>query len=109
MIMANSYKILGQGTGTSGTLVGVGGGSKVISTIIVANTSDISYAFYIYACINGAAATISANAVVPGTTIAGKETIVLTLGMAIESVDSIAFSSTGATDLTYTAFGVEIT
>jgi len=107
--MANSYKILGQGTGTSGTLVATGGGSKVISTIVVANTSDTSYTFYIYACKNGAAASAAVNAVVPGTIITGKNTIVLTLGMAIESVDSIAFSSNGTTNLTYTAFGVEIT
>ena len=107
--MANSYKILGQGTGTSGTLVATGGGSKVVSTIVVANTSDTSYIFYIYACKNGAAASITVNSIVPGTLITGKNTIVLTLGIAIESVDFIGFSSDGTTNLTYTAFGVEIT
>jgi hypothetical protein len=107
--MANSYKILGQAAASSGTLVATGGGSKVISTIVVANTSDASYNFYIYACKNGAAPNMNVNAVVPGTVITGKNTIVLTLGMAIESVDSIALSSNGTTNLTYTAFGVEIT
>lgn len=107
--MANSYKILGQGTGTSGTLVATGGGSKVISTIVVTNTSDTSYTFYIYACKNGAAASITANAIVPGTVITGKNTIVLTLGITIENIDSVAFSSNGTTNITYTAFGAEIT
>lgn len=105
--MANSYKILGQGTGTAGTLVATGGGSKVVSTIVVANTTDTSCTFYIYACKNGAVASPTANAIVPGTVITGKNTIALTLGITIEYTDAVAFSSNGF--LTFTAFGAEIT
>jgi len=109
--MATVYKN-GQVQGTAGvttyaTLYNTGAATTaVISTILITNTAATS-ATYRIAIMGSAGTPSAANWLVYDSTIAGNDTIALTLGITLGNTQFIRVSSS-ATTVTFTAFVSEI-
>lgn len=109
--MATVYKNVGvqgtAGTSTYATLYNTSASTTaVISSIVVTNTSSSS-ATYRIAIMGSAGTPAAANWVVYDATIAGNDTIALTLGIALGNTQFIRISSSANT-VTFSAYVSEI-
>lgn len=80
----------------------------VISTLHVANTSASTCTFDVYVRIAGVTAG-NANAIAKDVSIGANSMITITTGITVAATDVITVQSSAANDLTFTAFGTEIT
>ena len=112
--MASTYKRLGAaaGNGTIGTAAelyaasGTASTSTIISSIVVCNTSSSSATYTI--AINTASATYAAGEyVVYQATIAGNDTVALTLGLTMDPTARYMNVSSSAADVNFSVYGVE--
>ena len=105
-----TYKILGQSAPsatTSTDLYTVPASTEtIISSIVVANRSTSSATYRISVSANGAALA-NEQYLVYDATIAGSETIALTLGVTLDATDKIRVYASTA-NLSFNAFGTEI-
>lgn len=108
--MAILYKILGQTRplNTLNTDAITVGASKmqIISTLVVCNTSSAATTFRAFAT-DGSAGSES-NAVAYDVSVAGNDSLFLTLGVTMDASDKLIVRSGTASALTFTAFGSEI-
>lgn len=108
--MADTYKILGQSSPAATTdtaMITVGAGkSQIVSTVVVCNTNSTPQTYRLHARIAGAAVAVG-NALVYEATIAGNETVTLTLGITLAATDVLGVRAS-ATNVTFTAFGDEV-
>ena len=112
--MAATYKQLGAaaGNGTIGTAAnlysasGTASTSTVISSIVICNTSSSSATYTI--AVNTASATYaSGRYVVYQATIAGNDTIALTLGLVLDPTNRYLNVSSSANTVNFSVYGVE--
>lgn len=112
--MAQVYKQLGAaaGNGTIGTAAnlyaasGTASTSTVVSSIVICNTSSSSATYRI--AINTASATYaSGRYVVYDATIAGNDTIALTLGLVLDPTNRYLNVSSSAATVNFSVYGVE--
>ena len=108
--MATAYKKLGSsitpGT-TWTTLYNVTSGSAVVSSIIAANTTSSAKTFRI-GIVSSDTTPTTANCIAYDVSIPANDSVMLTLGISLAAGFYIkAYAST--TDVTFNAFGVEIT
>jgi len=105
-----TYKILGQSAPsatTSTDLYTVPASTEtIISSIVVANRSTSSATYRISVSANGAALA-NEQYLVYDATIAGSETVALTLGVTLDATDKIRVYASTA-NLSFNAFGTEI-
>jgi hypothetical protein len=105
-----SYKILGQSAPAATTETALytvpSATETIISTITVCNRGSSAATYRIYVADNGAA-TANAQYVVYDASILAKETIALTLGVALNASDVLRVYASSA-DLSFNAFGTEI-
>jgi hypothetical protein len=110
--MATTYKRLGAvaagGTiGTAATLYTVPAAtSTVVSTITVCNTSSSSVIYSIG--VNTSTSFATAGYVVYQATIAGNDTVALTLGITLDTTNKYLLVSSSASTTVFSAFGSEI-
>jgi hypothetical protein len=107
--MATTYKLLGQvNPGTTWTSVAGSANTNVLSTLVVCNTSASSKQFRV-AVVNGSGTTpTTANCLSYDTSVPANDTVTLTLGITLgTSYYCKVYGST--TDVTFSAFGCEIT
>ena len=109
--MATVYKNVGvqgtAGTGTYATLYNTSASTTaVISSIVVTNTSSSSNVYRI-AIMGSAGTPAAANWVVYDATIAGNDTVALTLGIALGNTQYIRISSS-TNAVTFSAYVSEI-
>lgn len=109
--MASSYKVLGQSAPsatTATTLYTVPSStSAVVSTITVCNRSTSSDTFRI-AIRPGGASLASSHYIAYDTAIPANDSISITAGISMATTDVITVYA-GTANLTFSAFGVEIT
>jgi hypothetical protein len=109
--MASRYKILGQVAPTdtnNTTLYTVASGvDSIISSIVIANVSATATSARVFVCNNGALPSPT-NALVYDVVVAANSTIALTLGVTMDVADVLSVRSSIATNLTFHAFGQEI-
>lgn len=109
--MATAYKLLGQqNPGTSWTALYTvpSNGSAVLSTIVVANTSAASKTFRVAIVSSSGTTPTTANCLAYDTTVPANDTIIMTFGITAAANYCIkVYGST--TDVTFSAFGSEIT
>lgn len=112
--MATSYKQLGAAAGngviaTGSQLYAASGTastSTVISSIVICNTSSSSATYSI--AINTASATYAAGRyVVYQATIAGNDTVALTLGLVLDPTNRYLNVSSSANTVNFSAYGAE--
>lgn len=112
--MAQTYKQLAAaaGNGVIGTAAnlyaasGTAGTSTIISSIVVCNTSSSSATYTI--AINTASATYAAGRyVVYQATIAGNDTVALTLGLTMDPTNRYMNVSSSANTVNFSVYGVE--
>ena len=112
--MAATYKQLGAaaGSGTIGTAAniyaasGTAGTSTIVSSIVICNTSSSSATYTI--AINTASATYAAGRyVVYQATIAGNDTVALTLGLVLDPTNRYLNVSSSANTVNFSAYGAE--
>lgn len=112
--MPATYKQLGAaaGNGTIGTAAnlysasGTAGTSTIISSIVICNTSSSSATYTI--AVNTASATYaSGRYVVFQATIAGNDTVALTLGLVLDPTNRYLNVSSSANTVNFSAYGVE--
>ena len=112
--MATVYKQLGAaaGNGTIGTganlysASGTAGTSTIISSIVICNTSASSCTYSI--AVNTASGTYAAGRyVVYQATIAGNDTVALTLGLVLDPTNRYLNVSSSAADVNFSAYGAE--
>ena len=112
--MAQTYKQLGAaaGNGVIGTAAnlytasGTAGTSTIISSIVICNTSSSAVTYTI--AVNTASATYAAGKyVVFQATIAGNDTVALTLGLTMDPTARYLNVSTSAAAVNVSAYGVE--
>jgi hypothetical protein len=112
--MATTYKQLGAaaGNGVIGTAAnlyaasGTAATSTVISSIVICNTSSSSATYTI--AINTASATYaSGRYVVYQATIAGNDTVALTLGLVMDPTNRYLNVSSSAATVNFSLYGVE--
>lgn len=108
--MAITYKVLGQAATAATTatdLYTVGSGkSAVISTLTVCNRVNTSATFRVAVRVAGATLA-NQHYVVYDTTLAGNDTISLTLGLSLAATDVVTVYASTA-NVTFSAFGSEI-
>lgn len=114
--MPTTYKQLGAAAG-SGTITtaaqlyaasGTAGTSTIISSIVICNTSSSSATYTI--AINTATATYAAGRyVVFQATIAGNDTVALTLGLVLDPTNRYLNVSSSTTSVNFSAYGAENT
>lgn len=112
--MPTVYKQLGAAAG-SGTITtaanlyaasGTAGTSTVVSSIVICNTASTSATYTI--AINTASATYAAGRyVVFQATIAGNDTVALTLGLVLDPTNRFLNVSSSANTVNFSAYGVE--
>lgn len=112
--MPTTYKQLGAAAG-SGTITtaaqlyaasGTASTSTIISSIVICNTSSSAATYSI--AINTASATYAAGRyVVYQATIAGNDTVALTLGLVLDPTNRYLNVSSSATSVEFSAYGVE--
>tara|TARA_A100001201_G_C4094171_1_gene203119 strand:+ start:934 stop:1263 length:330 start_codon:yes stop_codon:yes gene_type:complete len=109
--MANAYKILGQVADASANdveLYLVGSGKEaVVSTIVVCNRESATNTFRI-ATKTDNSAVANTDYVAYDSSIAGNDTITLTLGVTLETGAEISVGASDA-NVTFQAYGTEIT
>ena len=112
--MAATYKQLcgAAGNGVIGTAAnlyaasGTASTSTIISSIVVCNTSTSSATYSL--AINTASATYAAGRyVVYQATIAGNDTVALTLGLVMDPTNRYLNGSSSASTVNFSAYGVE--
>lgn len=112
--MAQTYKQLGAaaGSGTIGTAAqlyaasGTAGTSTIVSSVVICNTSASSGTYTI--AINTASATYaSGRYIVYQATIAGNDTVALTLGLVLDPTNRYLNVSSSDTAINLSAYGVE--
>ena len=112
--MATAYKQLGAaaGNGTIGTAAnlysasGTAGTSTIISSIVICNTSSTAGTYTI--AVNTASATYAAGRyVVYQATIAGNDTVALTLGLVLDPTNRYLNVSSSANTVNFSVYGVE--
>lgn len=112
--MAVVYKQLGAaaGSGTIGTAAqlyaasGTAGTSTVISSIVICNTSSSAATYTI--AINTATATYAAGRyVVYQATIAGNDTVALTLGLVLDPTNRYLNASSSTASINFSVYGAE--
>lgn len=109
--MAIAYKILGQAAvATSATQVDLytvpSATEAVVSSIVVANR-DSAAATYRISCAPAGASIANSQYVAFDVTVGGSDSTVLTLGITLAATDKIRVYAS-STNLTFTAFGSEI-
>lgn len=112
--MAQTYKQLGAVAG-SGTITtasalyaasGTASTSTVVSSIVICNTSTSSATYRI--AINTASATFAAGRyIVYEATIAGNDTVALTLGLVLDPTNRYLNVSSSTASVNFSAYGVE--
>ena len=114
--MATIYKQIAAaaGNGVIGTAAniyaasGTAGTYTVVSSIVICNTSSSSATYTI--AINTASATYAAGRyIVYQATIAGNDTVALTLGLVLDPTNRYLNISTSSTGVNISAYGAEIT
>lgn len=109
--MADTYKVLGQANPLAATLTSLyavpGVTQAIVSTVTVANRSNVATSFRLSVAI-AAAADANQQYIAYDVPIGGNEAIALTLGIALQASDVIRCYATLAT-LSFNAFGVEKT
>ncbi len=109
--MPSVYNQLGQiNPGTSWTALYTvpAAGNVVLSTIVVCNTSTTARTFRIATVPTSGTTPTTANCQAYDTNLPANESIIMTLGMTMSGSFCVkAYGST--TDVTFTAFGTEIT
>ena len=112
--MATLYKQIGAaaGNGTIGTAAnlyvasGTAGTSTIVSSIVICNTSASAATYTI--AINTASATYAAGRyVVYQATIAGNDTVALTLGLVLDPTNRYLNVSSSANTVNFSAYGAE--
>ena len=112
--MPTVYKQLGAaaGNGTIGTganlyaASGVAGTSTVVSSIVICNTSSTAATYSI--AINTASGTYAAGRyVVSQATIAGNDTVALTLGLVLDPTNRFLNVSSSANTVNFSVYGAE--
>lgn len=112
--MPVTYKQLGAaaGNGTIGTAAnlyaasGTAGNSTVVSSIVICNTSSSSATYTIG--VNSASATYAnGRYVVFQATIAGNDTVALTLGLVLDAAARFLNVSSSSTAVNFSAYGAE--
>jgi hypothetical protein len=112
--MASTYKQLGAaaGNGVIGTAAnlysasGTAGTSTIVSSIVICNTSSSSGTYTI--AINTASATYATGRyVVFQATIAGNDTVALTLGLVLDPTNRFLNVSSSASTVNFSAYGAE--
>lgn len=112
--MATTYKQIGAaaGNGVIGTAAqlyaasGTAGTSTIVSSIVICNTSSSSATYTI--AINTASATYAAGRyVVYQATIAGNDTVALTLGLVLDPTNRYLNVSSSANTVNFSAYGAE--
>jgi predicted Abi (CAAX) family protease len=111
--MALEYKVLGQQIGTSqgiGTYVQIGqvpaGKQWLVSTVSICNRSGSALTYRL--AISTSTTPTDSNWLVYGATVPANDTVTLTLGITMGS-DWRIMASSSAEQLTFQAFGTEIT
>ena len=109
--MATTYKLLGQqNPGASWTALYTvpSSTSAVLSTVVICNTSASARTFRVAVVSSSATTPTAANALAYDTALPPNETIVMTMGVTLGASYCLkVYGST--TDVTFTAFGSEIT
>lgn len=109
--MANTYKLLGQqnpGTTWTALYTVPAASSAVLSTVVVCNTSTSARSFRLAAVSTSSAVPSGSHGLAWDTAIPANESIVMTMGATMSGSYCLkAYGST--TDVTFTAFGMEIT
>lgn len=112
--MPATYKQLGAaaGNGTIGTAAqlyaasGTAGTSTIISSIVICNTASTAATYTI--AVNAASATYaSGRYVVFQATIAGNDTVALTLGLVLDPTNRYLNVSSSANTVNFSAYGAE--
>lgn len=108
--MATTYKVLGQvkpSATTNTTLYTVPSSTQTVcSTLTICNTSGTAATFRVAIRPDGAAIS-NEHYIIYGSTVAGNDTIFLTLGITLGDTDVVTvYSSAG--DLVYNLFGSEV-
>lgn len=109
--MPTSYKILGQvepsDTSTNDLYTVPASTETIVSTIIVANTSQTDQTFRIFVRDGGVTAGTN-NAIAYDTAISANSQAAFTLGLTLSATDTISVRSSFADTLTFQAFGSEL-
>jgi len=109
--MASTYKILGQSNPAATTNTDLytvpSSTSAVVSTLSIANVSSTSTTYRVLAR-QGGAATATKQYIAYDATIAGNDTITMTLGVTLATTDVITVYG-GTATLAFNLFGSEIT
>lgn len=109
--MADVYKILGQSAPAATTATDVytvgASTSAIVSTITVCNRASTADTFRI-ATLVGGGTVATTDYIAYDHSIAGNETIVLTLGVGLATTDQVEVYA-GTANLTFQVFGMEIT
>jgi hypothetical protein len=112
--MAVTYKQLGAaaGSGTIGTAAQIyaasatAGTSTIVSSIVICNTSSSSATYTI--AVNTATATYATGRyVVYQATIAGNDTVALTLGLVLDPTNRFLNASSSTASVNFSLYGVE--
>lgn len=112
--MPTTYKILGQvDTGVTNPAVVYMVGNPmqtIISSIIVCNRGTTDATFRVWVSQNGVG-TSNSQYIYYDVAIAGNDTFIATVGITLDNLDELRAQGggTGATNLTFQAFGSEIT
>jgi predicted solute-binding protein len=110
--VATSYKVLGQlsaSATTEQTLYTVPSSTQaIVSTIVIANRSGSSRTYRLAIKPTSATSLASEHYIAYDIIIAANDSTALTLGMTLAAANSISSYASSA-DLTFTAFGSEIT
>lgn len=109
--MPTVYKVLGQSapadTNNANVYTVPSATNAVISTVVIANTSNVTATARIFVRPDGATAATS-NAIMYDTSFPGKSSTALTLGITLDAADVITVRSGTANALTFSVFGSEI-
>ena len=109
--MATNYRVLGQSQGTAavGTYADLytvpASTSAVVSTVSVCNTASVDATIRI--AVAAGSTPTAAEWVVYGATVAGNDTLTLTLGITMQAAKKLVISSSANT-VSFSAFGSEI-
>jgi len=110
--MASTYKVLGQKAPNEGVTTDLytvpASTQAVVSTIVIANRSSGAGTFRLAVRPNGSLLS-NQNYLAYDTPISANDSITLTLGITLGANDVITVVSNDVNDLSYNAFGSEIT
>lgn len=81
--------------------------AAVVSTITICNTSSTAATYSI--CINTTTSYAAAGYVVYQATIAGNDTVGLTMGITLDATNKYLLCSSSASTVSFSAFGIEMT